>query len=45
MKDLCNKTKQCPISEIKLSKLPNNKLQLLYAPIGQSEYVLTDKHI
>lgn len=43
MKDLYNKTKQCPISEIKLSKLPNNKLQLLYAPIGQSEYVLTDK--
>lgn len=42
MKDLYNKTKQCPISQIKLSKLPNNKLQLLYSPLGQSDYVLTD---
>lgn len=43
MRDDYNKWKTCPIDAIKLTKLNNNKLQLIYTPIGASDSILTDQ--
>lgn len=44
MRDDYNKIKSCPIDAIKLNKLPNNTLQLLYTPYGATESILTDQY-
>lgn len=44
MRDIYNKTKQCPVDSIKLTKHPNNRLQLIYTPLGAAESVLTDQY-
>lgn len=44
MRDTYKKTKACPIDAVKLTKIANNKLQLVYTPLGAAESVLTDTY-
>lgn len=44
MRDDYEKYGRCPVDAIKLTKLNDNKLQLVYTPIGAADSVLTDQY-